>query len=314
MIRDFRPSDTPVLIELLTTQFPEEEAILGSRPDMFLKVTRRAYRWDTRLVVGLARLFGKPIYRFLVMDEGGRVVATTLLSFPGPSVYISMVATSPPFRRRGFARALLTRAQELAAKLGRKYLVLDVLAANAPARALYEGQLGYRPLRETGFVVHDRPTDFGTERTSLPAGVRRYEKSDEAALLAIARAQTPEEVHRVLPRKTSGLASSGFEARIFSAETAAWVVDRGRGPEAGIGVSKNADMDAAHFTDPIVSPTADPALVAEMIRTAAAWCAGHRAVRMAGHVPAYNTAGRSALEQEGFHSALSVWTLYRAAA
>ncbi|MCI4372314.1 MAG: GNAT family N-acetyltransferase [Thermoplasmata archaeon] len=310
MIRDFRPTDTPVLVEFLTTQFPEEEAIMGSHPDRFFKVVKRVYRWDFRLFIGIARLIGKPLYRFFVVEEGGRVVATTMLSFPAKSVYISMVATDPSVRRRGFARALLLRSQELARKMGRQFLVLDVLSENAPARALYEGRLGYVPLRETAFVVHDHSAQFGPERTMLPKGVRRYQKSDEANLLAIARSQTPPEVARVLPRKVTGLSGSRMEERIFDSQTAAWVVDRGQGAEAGIGVVSSPDADAAHFSDPIVSPTADPALVSEMIRVAGAWCAAHHAPRLAGHVPIANTLGRAALEKEGFHAALSVWTLY----
>jgi len=311
MIRDFRPADAPVLIEFLTTQFPVEEAIMGSHPDRFFKVIRRVYRWDSRLFVHLARLVGRPIYRFFVVEEGGRAVATTMLSFPGPSVYISMVATAPSVRRRGFARALLLRSQELARRLGRHYLVLDVLADNAPARALYEGRLGYRPLRETAWVVHDRVAEFGGERTVLPPGVRRYQRSDEAPLLAIARTQAPPEVARVLPRKMTGLAGSWVERRIFAAEAAAWVVDRGQGPEAGIGTVRSDDADAAHFSDPIISPTADPALVGEMIRVAGGWCAARRTPRIAGHVPLANALGRAALEKEGFHAQISVWTLYR---
>jgi ribosomal protein S18 acetylase RimI-like enzyme len=311
MIRDFRPADTPVLVDFLTTQFPAEEAIMGSHPDRFFKVVRRVYRWDTRLVVGLARLVGKPIYRFFVVDEGGRAVATTLLSFPGPSVYISMVATDPSVRRRGFARALLLRTQELARRLGRKYLVLDVLADNTPARTLYEGRLGYRALRENAWLVHDRAADFGGERSVLPPGVRRYQRSDEAPLLALAKAQTPPEVLRVLPRKTTGLAGSRLDARLFESESAAWVVDRGHGPEAAVGTVRSPDSDAAHVTDPILAPTADPALVGEMIRAAGGWCAARHALRIAGHVPISNVAGRAALEKEGFHAGPSVWTLYR---
>jgi ribosomal protein S18 acetylase RimI-like enzyme len=311
MIREFRPSDTPRVVEFLTTQFPEEEAILGSHPEMFFRVVQRVYRWDIRLLLGLMRLAGRPVYRFLIVEEGGRPVATTLLSFPAPSVFISMVATDPAVRRRGFARSLLLRTQELARAMGRRYLVLDVLSDNAPARALYEGRLGYVPLRETSFVVHDRPVDLAGDPTHRPEGVRPYRRSDSAALLAIARSHTPAEVARVLPRKTTGLAGSRMEERLFNTEAAAWVLDRGRGPEAGLGASKNPGMDAAHFTDPIVSDTADAAGVRELVRTAGGWCAAHRAERIAAHVPVANGPGRAALDREGFHGALTLWTLYR---
>jgi ribosomal protein S18 acetylase RimI-like enzyme len=311
MIRDFRPTDTPTLVRFLTTEFPAEESIMGSHPDRFFKVVQRVFRLDSRLILGLMRLAGRPVFRLLVIDLDGKAVATTLLTFPGPSVFISMVATDPAVRRRGFARTLLERARELAQKLGREYLVLDVLTNNTPARALYEGKLGYVPLRETSFVVHDRPADFGPETPQLPAGIRRYQKADEAALLAIVRSQMPAPVARVLPRKTTGLAGGGIEDRIFRAERATWVVDRGHGAEAAILAVRTPDTDAAHVSDPIVAATADPALVGAMVRAAGAWCAGRKALRIATEVPVANVTGRAALEKEGFHGALSLWTLYR---
>jgi ribosomal protein S18 acetylase RimI-like enzyme len=311
MIRDFRPADGPQMVALLTTQFPAEEAIMGSHPERFYAVVKRVYRPDTRLLLGLMRLVRKPLFRLLVVDEGGRAAATTLLTFPGPAVYLSMVATDPTMRRRGFALSLLVRAQEIARRLGRQYMVLDVLADNAPARALYEGRLDYKPLRQVSFMVHDRPTDFGAESAALPAGVRAFRKSDEAPLLAIARNQVPPEVERVLPRKTTGLRGTGLEERLFEAERATWVVDRGHGPEAGILCIRSPDSDAAHLNSPIVSASADPALVHEMIRAAGAWCARRKALRIATQVPGENVTGHAALAREGFHDALSLWTLYR---
>jgi hypothetical protein len=73
-------------------------------------------------------------------------------------------------------------------------------------------------------------------------------------------------------------------------------------------------MDAAHFTDPIVSDTADPALVRELVRTAGGWCAARGSKRIAAHVPVANGPGRAALDREGFHGALTLWTLYRSVA
>jgi ribosomal protein S18 acetylase RimI-like enzyme len=311
MIRDFRPSDTPTLVRLMSTEFPAEEAIMGSHPDRFFKVVARVYRWDSRLILGLLRLFRRPVYRFLVVELDGRTVSTTLLTFPGPFVFISMVATDRSARRRGLARSLLEQARTIARDLGRQYLVLDVLTDNAPARALYEGKLGYLPLRETAFVVHDHPAAFGPERTTLPPGIRPYAKSDEAALLAIARSQLPPEVAKVLPRRSTGLAGGGIEGRIFTTERATWVVDRGHGPEAAIFALRAPDTDSASVGDPIVAATADPGLVAEMVRCAGAWCGARQALRIATEVPLANVTGRAALEREGFHGALSLWTLYR---
>jgi ribosomal protein S18 acetylase RimI-like enzyme len=311
MIRDFKPTDAAAMVGLLTTQFPEEEAILGTRPEAFFKVIRRVTRWDARLVFGLMRLVRRPLFRMLVYDEGGRVVGTTLLSFPGPSVYLSMVVVDPAVRRRGYAKALLARAAEIARGLNRRYLVLDVLANNAPARALYEQQLGYRPLREVAFLVRDHLEEEGPERTSLPPGVRGYARTDDPAVVAVARAQVPADVQEVLPIHDHPLASARQTSRLFESETGAWVLDRGRGAEGLVAVTFTPGQEAAHMTDLVVAPGADPAAAAEMVRVGVAWAGRRGSKRVLATAPRYNLLGRAALEAAGFHDALSTWTLYR---
>jgi ribosomal protein S18 acetylase RimI-like enzyme len=311
MIRDFRPADGPQIVRFLTTEFPAEEAIMGSHPDRFYTIIRRVYRPDTRLLLGFLRLVRRPVFRLLVYDDGGLACATTLLTFPSPSVYLSMVVTDRDHRRRGYARALLERARAIGAKLGRQYLVLDVLSDNTPARALYEGPLGYRPLREASGMVHEQPAGAGPEPSPAPAGVRPYRPADEAPLLAIAQRALPEEVARVLPRRTTGLRGDRFEERLFRAEKASWVLDRGRGPEAALLALKTPEMDAAHLNDPIIAPDADPAAVGAMVRAAVAWCAARGAPRILAQVPVANRSAREALQREGFRDALSFWTLYR---
>ncbi|MGA8663641.1 MAG: GNAT family N-acetyltransferase, partial [Thermoplasmata archaeon] len=279
MIREFRRTDAEAVVGFLTSQFPAEEALMGSRPERFFKVIQRVTRWDSRFLFALMRLAGKRMFQFLVYEEDGRLVGTTLLTFPAHSVYLSMVVVDPTVRRRGFARALLEQARANALRMRRKFLVLDVLADNAPARALYEGKLGYRPLRETTFMAREQPADVGPEAVSLPAGIRHFRNSDNAPLVAIARRRAPPEVETVLPvprRLNAGFRSGN---RIMGSVSAGWVADRGSGPEAMIIATSSPDAEAAHLSDPIVSETADPALVRQLLRTALAWCGARGQVR-----------------------------------
>lgn len=311
MIRDFRATDASALVHLLKTQFPEEEAIIGTQPESVFRVIRRVTRWDARLIFALLRLVGKPVFRMLIYEEEGRLVGTTLLSFPARSVYLSMVVVDPSVRRRGYARALLERSAEVARRAHRQYLVLDVLARNAPARTLYEQRLGYRPLRETAYMTREHPEEVGPEAATFPAGIRRYEPGDSAALVEISRRLTPPEVQAVLPIPDRLLSENRMNARIFGSESGAWVVDRGAGAEALAVATRTPGQEAAHLNDPIVAPTADPALVGQLVRTALAWCGARHALRVLAPVPRYNTSGRAALEREGFGEALSAWTLFR---
>ncbi|MGA9840115.1 MAG: GNAT family N-acetyltransferase [Thermoplasmata archaeon] len=310
MIRDLRKADAPRVFEFLKTGFPEEEELLGTRPEGFARVIRRVFRWDTRLLLGLARLAGRPLFRFFVVEADGRIVATTLLSFPERAGYVSMVMVDPGYRRRGHARALLERARAATQSTGRKFVALDVLAQNAPARALYE-RIGYRPLRESSYLVREPgPVEPGPPSPS----VRPFRREDARPLVAIARRSTPAEVQEVLPLREASLRPSGFVGRLLQSETAAWVVDRGRGPEAYLAAVATATTSAGHCSDPIVAEGADAASVAALVRTAVTWCAAHGAPRILTQVPAANLRGRAALQGGGFHDALGLWTLYRSAA
>jgi len=81
-LREFRRADAPRLFELMKSQFPEEEAVLGTRPDGFAAIVRRLYRADLRLLLGFLRLVRRAPFRLFVIEEDGGIVGTTLLSFP----------------------------------------------------------------------------------------------------------------------------------------------------------------------------------------------------------------------------------------
>jgi ribosomal protein S18 acetylase RimI-like enzyme len=309
VIRELRADDAPTLLALMQRDFPEEEALMGWQPDGFFRVVRRIYRWDARLLLGLAAIFGRRVFRFYVVEEDGRLVATTLLTYPARAGFVSMVAVDRAYRRRGLAKALLERARLDAVRAGRSYVALDVLATNAPARALYDA-LGFRPLRESRIMAWEGSAP------DAPVGenaVRPFRRPDVAALLPIARRNAPPEVEEVLPVGPGQFGGGGIVDRALEGETAAWVVDRGSGPEAYLGASRSPAMTAAHLSAPIVAASADAAAVAGLVRTGVDWCARRGSPRIVSQVPLANATGRAALDGGGFHDALAVWTLYRPA-
>jgi ribosomal protein S18 acetylase RimI-like enzyme len=309
MIRDVRRADTPYLFALIDQQFPEESALLGKRPEEFEKIVRRVFRWDTRLVVGLLRLFGRPIFRFLVVEADGRPVAMTLVSFPRGSVYVSSVVVDPTHRRRGYAKQMLDEAYRTAKRAGRRYVALDVLETNTPARTLYES-VGYRALRARGQFVHESPAQLGAGPAGNPA-VRPFRRGDASALVEILRRQTPPAVEEVLPTHAGMFLSSQITNRILGSEEAAWVVDRGRGPEAYVAVSVSTATEAAYLTAPVLGESVDAELAGALLRTAGAWCAVRKTPRVLCMAADDNVRGRVALEAGGFRHAFALWTLYR---
>jgi ribosomal protein S18 acetylase RimI-like enzyme len=312
MLRDLKPADSPRLFEFMKREFPQEEALLGMRPEGFEKIVRRVFRWDTRLILGLARAVGRPLFRFLVIEDGGQVVATTMLTFSSRSGYVSSVVVDPASRRRGYARRLLDEARRLTRRRGQPYVVLDVLEDNQPARTLYES-VGYCRLRSTAMLAHERPGDVSAP-VPVPPGVRAFRRSDARRIAQVAQQGLPSEVATVLPVRPAQFLGSRMEARVMSAETAAWVVDRGKGVEAHVSATVSPATEAGHISAPVVAESVEPALAADLVRTAMGWAAQRRPPRLLVQVPEENRRGRAALEEVGFHEALSLLTLYRPSA
>jgi GNAT superfamily N-acetyltransferase len=103
---------------------------------------------DARKTAALTRMLDLivPSVRFGWLHENGRPLAAGFVTVQGGLMGTYDVVTAPAARRRGLMRALLghlTRWARLEA--GAVSGALFVVAANAPAGALYEG-LGYREL------------------------------------------------------------------------------------------------------------------------------------------------------------------------
>jgi ribosomal protein S18 acetylase RimI-like enzyme len=300
------------LLELLRTQFPAEEAVLGTRPEGFARVVHRVFRWDARLLLGLLRRFGRPVFRFYVAEEDGAVAATTLVTFGKETGYVSMVVVDPAYRHRGFARGLLEAARQATVARGKPYLALDVLATNEPARRLYES-LGYRPLRSATYYVHDRPADLSRDARTV-RGLRAFRKEDAGPLAEVARQEKPAEVEAVLPTTSREILGSAWAARVFELAQAAWVIDEGAGPIGWVSASVPLATEAGHVAAPILGPSVAPETAQALVETAGAWCAEHRAPRLTVVVPTENRRGRAAVEAVGFRNVFPLWTLYRPSA
>ncbi len=316
MIREFRPSESDRLFELLKENFPEEEALYGSRPGAWSRVVRRIYRWDVRVLVGLMRALGRPIFRFFTVEVDGRIVATTIVSFTPRAGYISMVMVDTPFRGRGYARALMERAREAAEKAHRRYVALDVLADNAPAIALYRS-LGYEDLREVGLFSRVLPPVAPVDATPvlpLPPGLRPYRSRDRDALVAIAARTMPTAVAEVLPLNRRALDASYSLDRILSSESESWVLEQDGAPVAWSSVTVSDAMEAAGLSSPIVGESADPTQVDALLRTGVEWCARRGAARIVCQTPLEHRRSVEALERAGFSIAHRLRTLYRSAA
>lgn len=310
MIQDFHIADAPRLFELLQTNFPEEERAYGTRPESWAEAIRRIHRPTIRFLVALARLARRPIYRFFTIQEDGRLVATSLVSFAPRIGYISTVMVDGGYRRRGYARRLLARCHEEIARFHRPNAVLDVLTDNAPARALYLSD-GYRMLRSSTLYAMALPAGPGGPGPAGEGRVRPYRSADHRTLARVADAAVPAEIAKVLPSPGRRLASSKTIDQVLGAETAAWVLEVDGRPVVWVSATSSRFMEAASLATPIVAPGADAPGVMAMLSTAVAWCGSHHAARILCRVPDDNVESVRALTAHGFAATLTADTLVR---
>ncbi len=118
MIQRAGPAHPFVLAAIHAASFPPEDA------------------WGAAM---FAAQLGQPGVSALIDEAGGMV----LLRVAADEAEILTLAVAAEARRRGIGRRLMLAAAEAARRAGAARLFLEVSAANAPARALYEA-LGFR--------------------------------------------------------------------------------------------------------------------------------------------------------------------------
>lgn len=309
MLREFRASDADALYPLLVRNFPEEDALLGWEPASLHQIVRRFYRWDARLVLGLLRLIRRPVFRFFVIDVEGKPAATTTLVFAAKSGYVGAVMVDAPFRGRGFARRLLEAAMQATRAAGKPFLVLDVLADNAPARALY-ASLGFERLRSQAYFLREGGTspslDAGAEARSRP-----LRPADRKPLAALASGALPPKVAEVLPVRPRDFHVPPVVVAGLESETEAWVAPAEPPAAAFIRATVSRAMTSANLTAPLVGERVSDDEAFALVQRAVRWVGEHGRSRIVTELPDHNARGRVLLERTGFHAAYQIETLYR---
>lgn len=98
-----------------------------------------------------------PFASYMVLEDGGEVVAHLGTKIVADELHVMTLAVRPRYRRRGYARAMISAA--IAASPEARYVHLEVRPGNTAARALYESM---------GFVVTGlRPRYYGDEDAVL---------------------------------------------------------------------------------------------------------------------------------------------------
>ena len=89
--------------------------------------------------------FESPLYKGVLIEDGGGILAYGLVSVLFEDAEIAIVAVAPSERRRGLGKAVLGALTDLAERGGAQRIFLEVRISNIAARRLYEGA-GFLPL------------------------------------------------------------------------------------------------------------------------------------------------------------------------
>lgn len=150
------PPDVAALLGLVQSAYRGEES-------------RRGWTTEADLLDGqrtdaaqLHQAVGSPDSVVLVAEQAGEMVACCQLTRRGGQAEFGLFAVRPALQGRGMGRAVLSEAEQVAAReWSSTVLTMKVIAQRADLIAWY-GRLGYRPTGETV------PFPYGDERFGLP--------------------------------------------------------------------------------------------------------------------------------------------------
>ena len=298
-VREYRTGDWVGVADLWRRNPSREFPLLGLDPDGVGAVLRKAEGFGIRFLLGVARLFGRPILEVLIVDLGGRVMGTTLLNFTPEGAYVSGVVVDASVRRQGLAQAMLRTGDALCRKYHRRQVVLDVLAGNDPAIRLYD-RLGYEPLRDQVWLTRD----FGPQ-APLPAvtgttRVRPCAKGDGARLAELDNALMPTEVREVIPRHAGEFHLSGITRSVLQSETRDWVAEVDGQPVGFLRATVSQLMQAANLTSPLFGRDVTDPVVRDLFITALHWVEEKKPPRVLTEVPEHQWGRRPILDALGF--------------
>ena len=94
--------------------------------------------------------------RFLVAEEGGRVVGCVYVEVRGERGYFGLLAVAPDCQKGGLGRRLVGAAEERARQAGCRFMDLQVVDLRAELPPFYRG-LGYRETGTAPFPAEARP-------------------------------------------------------------------------------------------------------------------------------------------------------------
>jgi GNAT superfamily N-acetyltransferase len=307
-IRDIRRSDRDSFSEVLLGSYAEFETMLGLGKRGAAEFAD-LFRPGIWFVLRTMRLFGLAPFRLFVAADGPTVVGTTML-LPWPvSGYILAVGVRASHRRRGLAGRLVGRAEEVAARHGRTWAVLDVEEENHPAFALYRAR-GYETIQSAVWLqclspraVASAPRAGGTVRVVGKAG-----RKSAAAWCA---QHAPPSITAILPPTPARLSHFESLGQFPGVAWETWSAGPSDSPVGYLSAAwRGTGMPGILFL-PAVAPAASHDGFAHLVQEGTAWLVGRGSPAVVVAVPSWMRSFTPVLEELGFVVHLTTLTMAR---
>jgi ribosomal protein S18 acetylase RimI-like enzyme len=248
------------LADLVEVAFAGELARQGADFRRELQMAKRLV--PVVMILGRISEDFRHIFDGFVWEDDGHIVASVTVQKMGNDKrhwLMGTVATHPDYRRRGLARALVTRALEHARACGAEVCTLDVRSENEAAYNLY---------RSLGFVHYDSTTELKLE--TLPDvqpgsfegyTLRAYNLSEWQARYDLDLRATPQTVQDFVPLDKAGYRMSALQrtlipllVRLQRIDMHRWVVEHGQQTVAFMRLAARRVAASTHNLDLTIDP------------------------------------------------------------
>ena len=308
IVRPCRPRDSAAVADLLRRNPSDEFPLLGLNPDQVEGIFRRLQQWNIRLVLGIAAALRRPLVQIWVIADGDRILGVAMVSFSPDVAQVGGLTIDASARRRGYAQELMNACARSARRFHRSFLVLDVLATNAPAFHLYQ-KLGYRTIRDVRWMARDlTQPPLGPPPAPL-TGLRPFRPADGPVLADLANAAMPPSVRPIVRLRPQDFRTAGLSRRAGRVEAASWVLER---EHRIVGYAKafvSPAVEAAQIGPLVAARTLTAEECEGLVRTTLLWCSERQAPRAVLALPDHMDGLRPTLEQLGFTESFRLHTM-----
>lgn len=307
-LRLYRPGDSARVEDLWKRNPSAEFPLMGFDPGQVRNILERTERWNIRLILAFASAIRRPLFKFLIFEEEGTVVGTTMMSFAPAVASVGGVTVDTSVRRRGHAQELLKACERLGRRYGRRYLVLDVLAENEPAIRLYE-KLGYKTIRDSRWMSRDLSHSIDVPARSQDYRIRALQPSMTRRVAHLANADIPASYRLMVRVRPQDLQPSGLGQRIGGGASSTWVLEREQEILGCVRATVSPALQAAQIGPLVLAGPSDAQAWAGLINTALGWSAARKAPRAILSVPDHLEKVLPILQSEGFTETFRVHTM-----